>query len=64
MADSMVGWTSFGALVASVLGAPIEWLKNALTFHPNPVVSTSPAAYGLPYEEVWFGGTDGRTLHG
>ncbi len=64
MASSLIGWSSLGVVTASVLGTPIEWLKNSLTFHPNPVVHTSPAAYGLPYEEVWFEGPDGRTLHG
>jgi fermentation-respiration switch protein FrsA (DUF1100 family) len=64
MTNSLSGWSSLGAMIASMFGGPIEWLKNTLTFHPNPVVHTSPAAYGLPYEEVWFGGPDGRTLHG
>jgi len=64
MTKSLLGWSSLGAVVASALGAPIEWLKNSLTFHPNPVVHASPAEYGLPYEEVWFGGPEGRTLHG
>lgn len=64
MAENLAGWTSFGILVASILETPITWLKNALVFHPNPLVHSSPAAYGLPYEEVWFGGPDGRTLHG
>lgn len=64
MADNMLRWSSLGVMAASVLGAPIEWLKNTLAFHPNPVVHASPEAYGLPYEEVWFGGPDGRTLHG
>ncbi len=58
------GWTSFGALVASLLNAPVDWLKNVFVFHPSREVLTSPAAYGLPYEDVWFGGADGRTLHG
>lgn len=64
MADNVLKWSSLGVRVVSALGAPIEWLKNTLAFHPNPVVHTSPEAYGLPYEEVWFGGLDGRTLHG
>jgi uncharacterized protein len=64
MADNVLRWSSLGVMAASVLGAPIEWLKNTLAFHPNPVVHTSPQAYGLPYEDVWFGGPDGRTLHG
>ena len=59
-----VGWVSVGALVGTLLGSPVTWLKNTLLFHPNVRVETSPAAYGLPYEEVWFGGPDGRTLHG
>jgi fermentation-respiration switch protein FrsA (DUF1100 family) len=64
MARNLIGWTSLGAVVASVLGMPVEWLKNTLVFHPSRMVDTSPAEYTLPYEEVWFGGTDGRTLHG
>ncbi len=64
MADNVLRWSSLGVMAASVLGAPVEWLKNTLAFHPNRVVHTSPATYGLPYEEVWFGGRDGRTLHG
>jgi len=64
MTKNLLGWSSLGAIVASVFAAPIEWLKNSLTFHPNPVVHASPAEHGLPYEEVWFGGPDSRTLHG
>ena len=64
MADNVLRWSSLGVRAASILGVPVEWLKNALAFHPNPVLHTSPEAYGLPYEEVWFGGRDGRTLHG
>jgi len=64
MADNVLRRSSLGVRVVSALGAPIEWLKNTLAFHPNPVVHTSPEAYGLPYEEVWFGGLDSRTLHG
>ncbi|HEV8715865.1 MAG TPA: alpha/beta hydrolase [Candidatus Binatia bacterium] len=64
MADHVLKWPSLGIMVASALGVPIEWLKNTLAFHPHPVVHTSPEAYGLPYEDVWFGGADGRTLHG
>jgi fermentation-respiration switch protein FrsA (DUF1100 family) len=57
-------WAAVSAMVGALFGAPIDWLKNALTFHPNTAVSLSPAAYGLPYEDVWFGGPDGRSLHG
>jgi uncharacterized protein len=64
MTESVIGWTSVGTIVASVLGAPITWLKNTLAFHPSRTVHATPEAYGLPYEEVWFGGRDGRTLHG
>jgi fermentation-respiration switch protein FrsA (DUF1100 family) len=64
MNGDIAGWSSVGALVASLLSGPVEWLKNTLTFHPNPYVHLTPAEYGLPYEEVWFGGTDGRRLHG
>ncbi len=46
------------------MSSPIEWLKNILTFHPDTKLQTSPAEHGLPYEEVRFGGADGRTLHG
>lgn len=64
MANTLAGLSSLGAMVVSVLGAPIEWLKNSLTFHPHSTVHASPAEYGLPYEDVWFGGQDGQTLHG
>ncbi|MBI3302095.1 MAG: alpha/beta hydrolase [Deltaproteobacteria bacterium] len=64
MAVDMLKWSSFGVIAASLLGVPVEWLKNSLTFHPDRVVHTSPDAYSLPYEEVWFGGTNGHTLHG
>jgi hypothetical protein len=64
MADNVLRWSSLGVMATSILGTPVAWLKNTLAFHPNPVVHTSPAAYGLPYEEVWFGGRDGHTLHG
>ena len=63
----MLGWTSIGVMGASLLsffGAPIEWLKNSLVFHPNRRVDISPADYGFVYEDVWFGGPDGRLLHG
>lgn len=64
MANSVARWASFGTLYVSILGAPVEWLKNTLAFHPNRTISITPATYGLSYEEVWFGGPDGRTLHG
>lgn len=60
----VAGWTSFGAFVASLFHTPVDWLKNAFVFHPSRELTASPAAYGLPYEEVWFGGADGRLLHG
>lgn len=63
-ANWKLGWASVSALLGSLLTSPIDWLKNAVVFHPNVKVHTSPAEYGLPYEEVWFGGTDGRLLHG
>ena len=59
-----MSWASVSALLGSLLTSPIDWLKNAFVFHPNVKVQTSPAEYGLPYEEVRFGGTDGRLLHG
>jgi uncharacterized protein len=64
MTGQRVSWVSLGALLGTLLDPPVTWLKNTLVFHPNVQVDTSPAAYGLPYEEVWFGGPDGRTLHG
>jgi uncharacterized protein len=64
MVKSMVGWSSLGLFCASMLTAPIDWLKNTLLFHPSQDLNNSPAVYGLPYEEVWFGGSDNRTLHG
>jgi len=64
MVKGMARWTSVGTLYLSLLGAPVEWLKNTLAFHPNRTISSTPATYGLAYEEVWFGGPDGQTLHG
>jgi uncharacterized protein len=63
-ANWKVGWASMSALIGSLLTSPIDWLKNVFVFHPNTRVQMSPAEYGLPYEEVWFGGADGRLLHG
>jgi hypothetical protein len=64
MVEDLLRWPSYGMVIASVFGGPIDWLKNTLTFRPNPVVHALPDAYDLPYEEVWFGGPDQRTLHG
>ena len=67
MNKRVASWTSVGAMGASVLSmftAPIEWLKNSFVFHPDRTVRTTPAEYGFDYEEVWFGGPDGQTLHG
>jgi fermentation-respiration switch protein FrsA (DUF1100 family) len=50
--------------MAAALAGPIEWLKNTLTFHPDTKLISSPSDHELPYEEVRFGGADGRTLHG
>lgn len=50
--------------IASTLKQPVEWLKNTLTFHPNTKLKTTPAEFGLPYEEVRFGGSDKQLLHG
>lgn len=55
---------SVGVFLGTLFTSPVTWLKNTFVFHPNVKVEGSPAAYGLPYEEVWFGGPDGRTLHG
>lgn len=63
-ASRKVVWDSLGPLYSSLLAMPVEWLKNSLLFHPNIMVDSSPIEYGLPYEEIWFGGPDGRTLHG
>ena len=61
MTQTVLGWSAF---FASLLGAPTEWLKNALLFHPSSVVDITPAAYGLAYEDVRFGGDSGLLLHG
>ena len=61
MTQTVLGWSAF---FASLLGAPTEWLKNALLFHPSSVVDRTPAAYGLAYEDVRFGGDSGLLLHG
>lgn len=59
MTRTVVGW---GTLAASVFGAPVEWLKNALLFHPRVGIEITPAAYGLDYEDVRFG--EGSLVHG
>ena len=61
MTQTVLGWSAF---FASLLGSPTEWLKNALLFHPSSVVDITPAAYGLAYEDVRFGGDSGLLLHG
>ena len=61
MTQTVLGWSAF---FASVFGAPTEWLKNTLLFHPSPAVEVTPAAYGLAYEDVRFGGKNGMLLHG
>ncbi len=61
MTQTVLGWSAF---LASTFVAPVEWLKNALLFHPSPTVNVTPAAYGLAYEDVRFGGEHGRLLHG
>ncbi len=53
-----------GSRIITALNGPIQWLKNTLTFHPDTKLNSSPADHGLPYEEVRFGGADGRMLHG
>ena len=55
---------ALGAALLSLFGTPLEWLKNSLVFHPGSKLTVSPTEYGFQYEEVWFGGPDGRTLHG
>ena len=67
MNKSVANWTSLGAVGASVLSvfaAPIEWLKNSFVFHPDTSVRITPAEYGFGYEDAWFGGPDGKRLHG
>lgn len=53
-----------GAALLWLFGAPIDWIKNSLVFHPGSKLTSSPAEYGFEYEELWFGGPDGRSLHG
>ena len=62
--NAKIGWAPVNAFFGSLLAMPVDWLKNAFIFHPNVKVDVSPTDFGLPYEEVWFGGTDGRLLHG
>lgn len=59
MTHTILGW---GTLAASVFGVPVEWLKNALLFHPRVGIEITPAAYGLDYEDVRFG--EGSLVHG
>ncbi|MGE0822982.1 MAG: alpha/beta hydrolase [Candidatus Binatia bacterium] len=59
-----LGWTSFGVLLSSWLGGPVEWMKNVFVFHPHTKVEGAPSDYSLPFEDVWFGGPDGKLLHG
>jgi fermentation-respiration switch protein FrsA (DUF1100 family) len=64
MAGEVNGGGVLGEWIASTFHRPIEWLKNTLTFHPNTKLKTTPAEFGLQYEEVRFGGPDGQLLHG
>ena len=61
MTQTVLGWS---ALFASVLGSPIEGLKNFFLFHPSEVIDATPMQHGLDYEDVRFGGDDGDLLHG
>lgn len=61
MTLTVLGW---GTVLASVFETPVEWLKNALLFHPRTGIEITPAEYGLEYEDVRFGGDDGQLLHG
>ena len=66
MGGTSVG-TLGGAITAALLSlfaTPLEWLKNSLIFHPGSKLTTSPTEYGFQYEDIWFGGPDGRSLHG
>ena len=61
MKQTVLGW---GAFVASMFGSPVEWLKNAFLFHPSKTIELTPQTYGLPCEDVRFGGDKGSLLHG
>jgi uncharacterized protein len=58
------GSSFIGGLIASLFKRPVEWLKNTLAFHPNTKLKTTPAEFGLLYQEIRFGGSDGQLLHG
>ena len=42
----------------------IDFLHRQLVFFPDPVVTRTPAAAGLPFQEVQFSTADGVKLHG
>ena len=42
----------------------IDFLHRQLVFFPDPVVTRTPAAAGLPFQDVYFSAADGVKLHG
>ncbi len=42
----------------------MEWLERQLVFYPSKIIQTTPADYGLRYEDVNIIASDGVKLHG
>lgn len=56
-------WFTIGALLMKAAPA---WsaLEQTFLYFPEPGQATTPADYGLAYEEIRFAATDGTRLHG
>ncbi len=54
-----------GLLITTYLGLCLllRLGQTRLIFHPSPIVKSTPADYGLPYEEVWLTVPNGK-IHG
>lgn len=47
-----------------LVGWLISRLEQSMTYHPTPLVGTTPQELGLPYQDVRFTTGDGETLQG
>lgn len=59
-AFSVIGW---GAIAYVAFCLALWWGQARLIFYPQPAPVTTPAAVGLPYEEVWIPVGEGQ-IHG
>ncbi len=59
------GLIILGLLITTYLGLCLllRFGQTRLIFHPSPIVKSTPADYGLPYEEVWITVPNGK-IHG